>query len=84
MLGLVAVRDTLARPIGPAGLKSALSALNLAVNELIRAGYNIGADEGADAPTMTILEYTPDELVEIRREAEAAYHGGGPDQDALD
>lgn len=81
MLGLVAVRELLAKPLGAAGLKSAMSALALAVDQLKRAGFDIGADESAQAPQMVITEMTAAEREAVQEAAEKDFHELASDPD---
>src|SRR4051812_17689462 len=81
LLGIGHVRDLLARPtVGATAIKSLMSALAIASDQLSRHGYSL-ADEAQSAPAMRIEEHTAAEIEAIQAQAERDFHGGGPDHD---
>lgn len=81
LLALAVARDLMAKQIGPAGLKSAIASVGLALDALDRAGFSITDDPAEAVPKMIIEEYTAKELTAIQAQAEREHKGTTDDGD---
>lgn len=78
--------EILSKPVGPQGLKAAISAVALAGDQLRRAGFDIATAGEAQAPRMIIQEMTAAEVEATRAEVEAEHResfGTDDDDDEL-
>lgn len=75
ILALATARDLMAKPIGAAGLKSAITSIGLALDALDRVGCGVTDNPDEIVPVMKIMEYTAAEVEAIQAQAEREHKG---------